>query len=171
MERAMISMDLLISVLVLILVGTSMVSFGFTQAESAAAQNLKLKSEAYAMTVGSAINHFSAINPEDGSILVLNLSNPEPIGNHTLTGGWPPVGRTQFISCEMKLSSNAVGAKYLIVNYTFDRWDSAFEQSVVAHYPLVSNVTASQVYMNCSGTITATAILGDSITLTYTEDN
>lgn len=167
----MLSFDFLICILILLMVGGALVSFGFSQAETSVVNGVKFKSEAYAIALGSAINHFAAINPEEGSFLVLNLSNPEPIGNHTLSGGWPAVGRVSFNSCNVSFSNDAAGApKYLIVNFSFNRWDSGFDQFVVGKYPVVPNVTvAAPLVMNCSGTMKITKS-ANTLDVVFTED-
>lgn len=154
MKVGMISLDLLVSIIGLLMVGGALASLGFIQAENSVANSLKFKAESMAMAIGSAINHFDAINPEDGSKLVLNLSNPEPISSDILTSGWPPVGRVSFDSCNISFSGGSGSPAYVLVNISFYRWDSGTEDFVVGKYPLVTSINlASTDTVNCSGTI------------------
>lgn len=154
MKKAMISLDLLVSIIGLIMVGGALASLGFVQAENSVANSLKFKAESMAMAIGSAINHFDAINPEPGSKLTLNLSDPEPISSDILTSGWPPVGRVSFNSCKVSFVSSG-NVRYVLVNISFYRWDSNMDEFVTGKYPLVGGVTVKSGPnpMGCNGTI------------------
>ena len=148
----MLSLDLLVSLIGLVMVGGALASLGFIQAESAISHSLQFKAESMAMAVGSAINNFDAINPETGSNLTLNLSDPEPISSNTLSSGWPPVGRVSFDSCKVSFESLGL-ARYVVVNISFYRWDSNMDESVIGKYPIVHTTISGQNTINCNGTI------------------
>lgn len=162
MKNAALSLDLLVSIIGLVMVGGALASLGFIQAENSVANSLKFKAESMAMAIGSAINHFDAINPESGSSLTLNLSDPEPISSDILTSGWPPVGRVSFDSCKVTFVGGSGSPAYVLVNISFYRWDSNMDEFVTGKYPLVSDVhviSASNT-MNCNGTIVVNDNMG-----------
>lgn len=155
MRRGTLSIDLLISVIVLLIVGEIFYAFSYYQGETALANNMKFKAESHAMAIGSAINHFAAINPESGSHLEMDLYNPEPARDDVTRAGWPYLGKLSFEECTLSFSDIDSGdSKYLMVNITFEQWDSGFSRSVIGRYPVVPNTQITgDTEINCSGFI------------------
>jgi hypothetical protein len=163
MERASLTMDFLVSLLILTIAGAFFVNFGFLHAENSIMTGVKYKSEAMAMTVGSAINHFAAINPEPGSELHMDLADPEPSAGSLVGGGWPGIGKVYNAECKIGIDDvNDI----LVVNMTLYRLESDFPESVVARYPLVDVGHSSGMgfqKINCNGTITVDDSMGVSL--------
>ena len=58
-------MDFLLSMLVMLLIATVIFGIAYIQTENASAISVKYRAEALAMGMGSAINHYRAIGPEN----------------------------------------------------------------------------------------------------------
>ncbi|MCD6522730.1 MAG: hypothetical protein J7K68_03195 [Candidatus Diapherotrites archaeon] len=148
MHRATISLDFLLSSIVLMLVASILMGFALMQVENASAISVKYKAEAIAIAVGSAINHFRAISPQPDDELKIDIQNiggtaTSPIVP-TTGGNWPKLS-LDLVSCSVHVNETT---DILTVNLTYQRIESNMLESVIAQYPLVDMKTGVDALCN-----------------------
>jgi len=126
----------------------------FLQLENAALANAQYKAEALAIGAGSAINHFLAINPDDGE---LRLSLGDVLKRSARVGqpGWPDVFSLNIEKCMMRVSIDEESGSILLLNFTVHRVESGYKPNeyVSAAYPLVSVSGDDETEHECSETL------------------
>jgi hypothetical protein len=148
--RGTISLDLLLSVVVMLVISSAIVGMAFLQLENAAIANAQYKAEALAMGAGSAVNHFQAMRA-DGGELYLSLGDVSKRSARIGQPGWPDAFALDLSACTVQVSGNV-----LWLNFTVHRVENNFGEYVNATYPLVS-VSGDEAAHACSGTLIVSA--------------
>ena len=86
--RGSISLDFILSLVIILASASSFFFLAYTQVENTVIASAHYKAEAMAMQIGSAINHFAAIQPETNSYMELNFTGL-PESNGTASFGVP----------------------------------------------------------------------------------
>lgn len=148
MHRATISLDFILSSIVLMLVASMLMGFTLMQIENASVISVRYKAEALAISIGSAINHFKSIGPQPSDTMNISIAN---IGGRATAPIVPPTGANwpgislDLISCTININETT---DILTVNMTYQRMESNFQESVIAQYPLVDMSTGIQALCN-----------------------
>ncbi len=135
--RGTISLDILLSFIVMLIVSSVIIGTAFVQLENAAIASAQYKAESAAMGVGSAINHFYAIRPSEGELRV----SPGQIGTRSMSigmSGWPDVYSVSLSNCTIEFAGDI-----LWMNFTLYRAENNLYEYVNASYPLVDVELAS----------------------------
>ncbi len=150
--RGTISLDILLSFIVMLIVSSVIVGTAFVQLENAAIASAQYKAESIAMGVGSAINHFYAIRPVDGELRV----TPGQLATRSMsigTPGWPDVYSVSLNKCTVQFDGDI-----LWMNFTLYRVENNLFEYVNASYPLVDVALAGgePAVAECDQTIIVT---------------
>ncbi|MBN3037176.1 MAG: hypothetical protein JW834_01895 [Candidatus Diapherotrites archaeon] len=133
-----LSLDFLLSIIVTLVIASVLFGMAFMQIEQASAVSMKYRAEAMAMGVGSAINHFYAIDSEDPSKLTIDFSGrlQDASGKYLRAGGIGGIGWNTIaldpMDCTVTVTGNTVN-----VTIGFYRMENNFQEYVSATYPIV----------------------------------
>jgi hypothetical protein len=148
--RGTISLDLLLSVVVMLVISSAIVGMAFLQLENAAIANAQYKAEALAMGAGSAINHFQAMRA-DGGDLYLSLGDVSKRSARIGQAGWPDAFSLDLLACTMQVNGSVFW-----LNFTVHRVENNFDEYVNATYPLVT-VSGNETAQPCNSTLIVSA--------------
>lgn len=140
--RGSLTLDFLLA---LVLVFTSTASFfalAAAQLENTVIESTQFKAEAMAMEIGSAINHFAAIQPGNNSFIKIKLNGlPESEGVASFgMPGYSVFSDSQSCNVSINSSSNIVNVQ--IIAY---RMDSGEPTVINAYYPIVTTVNTDSL--------------------------
>ena len=122
-KKATITLDFILSLGILVLLSPMLYNYSFSTLENAEELSLKLQAETLAMQIGSATNHFQAIQPQGANDkLVLNLH-----------AGLEETQTSLAPSC-----ITTIGPSNVTVSITFTgRWTNT-QRTVNASYPITA---------------------------------
>lgn len=143
--RGTVSLDFLFSIIVMLIIASTLFGIAFLQLEDALAMNVKYKAEIIAMSLGSSINQFSAINPDENSKLSLTINDPKISKPDYMSGGWPDFYALSFRNCTIDIGD------VLNVTISYTRMETNIPESISAIYPIVK-VSGKSNYL-CNETI------------------
>ena len=146
MRRASISIDFVLSIIALLVVVSALLSFALAEVESAQVNMARLRTEAIAMGIGSAVNRFAAIQPGPGSVLSLDLKLESKDNTPTVL--------LRPSNCNVSFSGG-----YVEVWLEFATLQSGEDKLVSAKYPTVKTTPTSG--LSCDAKITVHAQEGE----------
>lgn len=131
MKRASISIDFLFSLVVALSILVLFFPLAYMQLEDMMVLNFQQKAESMSMGVGSAVNHFHAI---EGTQMTLDLRNPvDGSMGGPLSGTSLPPGRVlNPVSCKVELNSSR---NFVLTNISYIRKETNQEESITAKFP------------------------------------
>ena len=131
--RGSLTLEFILSLVLLIATAGSFIFLANTQLENTVAASTQLKAEAMAMEVGSAITHFVAAGPAEGSFMVIDPKGlPESAGQ----GSFGMPGLAAFATsreCNLSISPYE---NMVVVDVLVHRQDSEKATRVKAKYPI-----------------------------------
>ncbi len=151
MRKGSISIDFLLSLSVALSILVLFFPLAYMQLEDSIAFGLHQKAESMSAGVGSAINHFHAI---DGKKMNLSLKDPSEPGSSISSEGFAFVSGSTLIkpvSCNVTLNNDS---NFVETSIGYERAETGTSETVSAKYPaLVSNVSTSKNVFDCNETI------------------
>jgi len=157
--RGSISLDFILSLVILLASASSFFFLAYTQVENTVIASTQYKAEAMAMQVGSAINHFAAIEPGANSYMELNFTGlPESEGAASF--GVP--GFSVDIpedKCNVTIVTVPPQDRVVVTMVAY-RMESSQPEIINATYPIVdvySETEKGEIQSVCTGGINITA--------------
>lgn len=147
--RGSITLDFLLSLVLILATIASFFFLAYTQVENTVIASAQYQAEAMAMSIGSSINHFAAIQPGAGSFVVIGLN------------GFDSTGFSVDIQPDdCKVSIDTVN-ELVVVEITAHRMESIQSETIIAQYPIVDvsnccTVCLDTSDMSCNGRISVT---------------
>ncbi|MCK4328071.1 MAG: hypothetical protein KAW41_06440 [Candidatus Diapherotrites archaeon] len=143
--RGSLTLEFILSLVLLIASAGAFFALANAQIENTVVASTQYKAEAMAMSIGSAINHFAALEPGPGSYMELNFTGlPESTGQASF--GMP--GFSAFATTEECNITYDSRVNQIIVEVTVYRMDSSAPTIVTARYPIVNTANIRRM-MGC----------------------
>ena len=167
--RGSLTLDFILSLVLVMASVASFFALSAAQVENTVIASTQHKAEAMAMTIGSSINRFAAIQPAEGSSITLALQGlPESQGvaSFGVPGFSVFMGSATTSDCSVMVDS--INKKLVIVRISAYRMDSSQPSMVEASYPIVTTSSCDPVralcgsiIVNCSDTLKVTMESGE----------
>ena len=151
--RGSISLDFILSLVIILASASSFFFLAYTQVENTVIASAQYKAEAMAMQVGSAINHFAAIQPETGSYMELNftgLPESEGVASFGVPGFSVDIPTAE---CEIVLDGLNNTVTVTMLAY---RMESSQPETITATYPTVkmsNSALYGKLHVPCNGSV------------------
>ncbi len=157
-----ITLDFILSLVIVLASASSFFYLAYTQVENTVIASAQYKAEAMAMQIGSAINHFAAIQPEKNSYMELNFTGL-PESNGTASFGVPgfsvdiPEGNCTVVF-------NGVNNTVTVSMLAY-RMESSQPEEIIAVYPtaeMSNSALDGKLQVPCNGTVKVSSVMGVS---------
>jgi hypothetical protein len=146
MRRAIVSIDFLLTLILLLVATGILISASQPMFHNAAKANAKLKAEALAIGIGSSINHFYAIGAKSGDNLAITVHNPFETTRFPAIAD-EPLTMDCGIGYDDGMGLIGVGVDY----------DGDGAADIIAVYPVVDGIDVDpDILMGCNGDLVVT---------------